>query len=81
MFLLIRSTKEIPYTLELLKDIQANQELVDFWHKSLFIEDVESLLPRDKLQETITDLKQKAFNILNKTSFEPYEENRWAVTS
>lgn len=70
-----------PHTLESLKEIRASSQLIDFFHKALFLEDVESLFSKTKLYETIVELKQDAFNLLLLYNFEPSIENKWVEVS
>lgn len=66
-----------PYTIKILRDINAGSQLVELVHKGLFLEDIQSLFGDKKLQDKIVATKEKAIELLSEYEFNPYQENKW----
>lgn len=69
-----------PYTLGILRKIDASPQLIDFFHHGLFFEDIEDLFPKQKLQEMLVEMKQKGLALLSLYEYKPQEENKWVIT-
>lgn len=66
-----------PYSMYLLQEIGIDTALINLWHGSLFLEDLEEHFPKEILDKTIKDLKEVALQLLDQTPFEPHRGQKW----
>lgn len=66
-----------PFTLNILREIDAAPELVDIWHRALFLEDVKKYFSEDILKKNIMELLENLFRFLDNTQWEPNSKNKW----
>lgn len=63
-----------PHMIKVLHNKGCSNKILDILEKGCELEDIQSLLP-EKLDETISGLKQEAFDLLGK--YQQYNENFW----
>jgi hypothetical protein len=68
-----------PYTRDILQVVGADPRLIELWHESLFLEDLEAHFQKEVLNKTIAELKQVAFQVLDQSQFDPHTKNKWAI--